>query len=213
MALKVVFLDWYGTLSVSRFFEHWTSPDHRYYQHFLDIQRWWDSSADLEFQRDWLVGKRSTDDWLEIASGLSGLEISVLRSELIEGMRGWRLIEPATLELVCALQARGVRVVIASDNVDVFDKFALPAMGLSETFDGVLNSAVLGYQKGDPDEFGRSRFFVPYLESNGIGSGESVLIDDSEGVRQVIERTGIRFLHAPKGTGPGRNLRELLVSG
>jgi FMN phosphatase YigB (HAD superfamily) len=209
--IKVVFLDWYGTLCQSHFFEHWADSNHPYGCSYQAIQEWFRDPASSEFQRAWMVGEKLLGDWIALVSQITGLDGATVEAELIESMRGWCLIDPGTLDLVGALQSKGVRVVIASDNMDGFETLALPQMGLSNAFDGVLNSAVLGCQKGDPDEFGRSRFFVPFLEAGGIGPGESVLIDDSEDVASVLEQTGIQFLHSPFGTGPTKQLSDVLA--
>ena len=56
--------------------------------------------------------------------------------------------------------------------------------------------------KGDLGPDGRSRFFAPYLDANGIRAGESALIDDSPDLAPALAATGIRFLSMPTGVGP-----------
>lgn len=204
--LRAVFVDWFGTISSSRFFEHWSAPDHPRRSAFDALQDWWFDPASQPFLNDWLTGSRTVDDFLALTSERWDLPLEEARAELLESFRHWTLLEPETRSLLAALRGRGVRTVLATDNVDACIRWAVPALGLQESFDDVLSSHELGVGKGEPG----GRFFRPYLEAHGIGPGESVLIDDSESIRNAVEACGIRFLHASRGTGPGMHLRKLL---
>lgn len=208
--VKVVFLDWYGTLSLSRFFEHWSAEGHPRQASFARLQGWWLSGESRSFLDAWLTGARTTDHFVREMGVLLELPEGEIREELIEGFGSWTLLDNETPAQIAELRARGTRVVLATDNVDAGIRWGPAALGLSQSFDAILSSHDLGVCKGQPDERGRSRFFAPYLEAEGIGPGESVLIDDAAHIAEVVEATGIRFLHAPFGTGPGLHLSRLL---
>ena len=209
--LKAVFVDWFGTLSESRFFEHWSAPNHPRRKAFDSLQAWWFDAASQPFLDEWLTGGRTCDHFVEAMSGLFVLSQAEVEAELMEGFRHWTLLEPETKPLLAALRQKGVRVVLATENVDACIRWAVPDLGLDDAFDAVLSSHELRALKHQTDESGRSRFFGDYLQAQRIGPGESVLIDDSAHLKTVVEAFGIRFLHAPKGAGPGAHLRRLLL--
>ena len=210
--LKVVLVDWYGTLSISRFFEHWGAPDHPRRGLFDSLQAWWFDAASQPFLDEWLTGARTCDDFVGAMADHLDLPPGEVEAELLEGFRHWSLLEPETRPLLAALREAGVKVVLATENVDACIRWALPALGLEGSFDAVLSSHELRALKHQTGASGRSRFFGDYLEAERVAPGESVLIDDSAHLRPVVESFGIGFLHAPKGTGPGVHLRRLLLA-
>ncbi len=208
--LKAVFVDWFGTLSISRFFEHWSAPDHPRRREFDRLQAWWFDAASQPFLDEWLTGARTCEDFVGAMSALFGLPPAEVEAELMEGFRHWTLLEPETKPLLAALRQKGVRVVLATENVDACIRWAVPALDLGDGFDAILSSHELRALKHESDESGRSLFFGDYLRAQGIGPGETALIDDSAHLQAAIEAFGVRFLHAPKGVGPGAHLRRLL---
>ncbi|CAN5607524.1 hypothetical protein BH11ARM2_BH11ARM2_19440 [soil metagenome] len=211
IVLKAVFLDWYGTLSTSHFLGHWAREGHPQRGAYKGLQEWWHAPESQIFLDGWLRGRYDAEGFIDEIAGHLGLSREFVASELEESYRQWTLLEPETKSLLAELRRRGVRVVLATDNVDACIRWAIPALGLQDSFDDVLSSHEIHLFKGEVDSAGRSGFFLPYLEKHGIGPGESALIDDSIGLAETVERTGIRFLHAPHGTGPRAHLRALLA--
>lgn len=72
---------------------------------------------------------------------------------------------------------------IATDNMDTFERFTIPAMKLNELFDDFLISHSLKVLKEDIQENSIS-FFDEYLNKNKLTYQETVLLDD------CIEKTG-----------------------
>lgn len=103
------------------------------------------------FLCDWIVGRRHTEDFLAEMAVTLNLPLDKLREEFIESVRHWTLIEPETGSLVRALRDCGVRVVLATDNVDVWLRWAIPAMGLTDSFDATLTSHERGRGRILPD--------------------------------------------------------------
>ncbi|RYG39516.1 hypothetical protein EON81_00755 [bacterium] len=209
--LKVVFVDWFNTLSSSRFFEHWSAPHHPLRGRFDSLQTWWFDAANQPFLDEWLTGARTCDDFVNAMAEHLDLGQGKVEAELMEGFRHWSLLEPETKPLLAALREAGVRVVLATENVDACIRWAVPALGLEDSFDAILSSHELRALKHQTGASGRSRFFGDYLETERIAAGESVLIDDSAHLRPTVESFGIGFLHAPEGSGPGVHLRRLLA--
>ncbi len=72
------------------------------------------------------------------------------------------------------------KCVIATDNMDTFTRFTVPALRLSEHFDGILNSFERGVLKQDIDEQNPDRipFFDEYLREYNLQCEDVVLTDD-----------------------------------
>lgn len=208
--MKVVFLDWYGTLCSSRFYEHWSEVGHTRHGDFGRLQTWWSAPSSKPFMEAWLRGGKDAEAFVAEMSAYLAIPEPILWEELIASFQSWRLIDESCREQIAELRARGIRVILATDNVDACFRWGIQTLGLENTFGGVLSSHELGCCKGDGDDRGRSRFFAPFLNAEAIAPGESVLIDDSPGIAPVVERTGIGFLHAPFNTGPCAHLSEIL---
>ena len=188
--MQVLFLDWYRTLSCSRFFEHLESSDPALAARlersmFVDL-------ADL--LGPWMRGQLRAEDVVEAVAARCEVDPGRVLQELSTGCRRACFVSPRVADLVQALRRSGRRVVVATDNMDVFARWTVPALGLSELFDDILNSSELGCLKSDTDADGCSRFFGPYLTRLGVPAAEATLVDDAEeATRHCVERLGMRF--------------------
>ncbi|MGI8486271.1 MAG: hypothetical protein ACR2OU_18680 [Thermomicrobiales bacterium] len=90
-----------------------------------------------------------------------------------------RLVSEDVLPQFAMLGARGVCVRIATDNVDSFTRWTVPALGLDRHDDVILNSAELGVMKGDRRQDGSSEFFSNFLHVRGFAPGTTVILDHS----------------------------------
>jgi FMN phosphatase YigB (HAD superfamily) len=123
-----------------------------------------------------------------------------------------QLISENSLNLVTALRSKGIKVVIATDNMDTFHRWTVPSLRLDSYFDHILSSFELRALKADTDEQGRSLFFTSYLKSNAIDPGESLLLDDSdEAFGQIIRQAGIDYQCLKPGNIEGA-LQTILAS-
>jgi FMN phosphatase YigB (HAD superfamily) len=82
-------------------------------------------------------------------------------------------------ELVGKIRERGILVVIATDNMDTFNLFTVPALKLDLLFDDVLNSHMLGYLKDEINPPDKITFFDAFLEKHNLSYEDSILLDDS----------------------------------
>jgi FMN phosphatase YigB (HAD superfamily) len=125
-----------------------------------------------------------------------------------------RFVADTVPQMVADLRARGLKVVIATDNMDTFQRWTVPSLRLGTLFDAILCSADLGALKEERDPDGQSRFFASYARAQGIGPGESLLLDDGEeeGFGAIIRQFGIDYQHIEPGKGLVPALQRLLVS-
>ena len=175
MNVRVVFVDWYKTLSTSLFWQQ--SPGCRL------------SAADsaragsyvfsrAELVRQWMRGAVAAEDVCTLTAGILGLAAADLLSDLEHSCRCFEFDDPASVDALRAIRAQGIKVVLATDNMDAFSRWTVPALHLGDMFDAILDSASLGVLKDDRVG-GHSPFFGPWLTDHRIAPSEAVLIDDS----------------------------------
>jgi len=185
--LQAVFIDWYLTLSQSVFWEPLAIEDNRRYQSLrksLFVTR-------RGYHAAWMRGAWTTEQIMDWVAQDTGLSYAFVLAEFVRSCQTMTFMAPEALGLVAALRRRGVRVVIATDNMDSFSRFTVPALGLSEMFDDILNSFELNVLKGDCDAGGRSLFFQPYLLAQGLSTEQCVLIDDAQPTPEYCGQMGL----------------------
>lgn len=195
MAVEIVFVDWYRTLSTSRFWDHLahpTEPDHP--EHLLFEQLAHSLFVELgSILKPWMRGDLDAEAVCSLVAAHSGVDRHVVLEGLEQSCRNARLVSPEVSDLVRDLRCRGTRVVIATDNMDVFTRWTVPALGLREIFDDILNSADIGCLKDEVNDRGEARFFSAYLAQHAVRPQAALLIDDSDDLRPLIERSGMQF--------------------
>jgi FMN phosphatase YigB (HAD superfamily) len=132
--------------------------------------------------------------------------------ELVKSCQRLRFVSPEVPELVRSLCTNGTIVVIATDNMDNFSRWTVPAMGLADIFDEILNSHDLGGLKRDKEEDGRSVFFSDFLQRRDVLPSECLLIDDGGHNGPVVRGFGIRFCQIERGIGLVPELKRILAN-
>jgi FMN phosphatase YigB (HAD superfamily) len=171
----VAFLDWAGTLSNSGFWGHWREESGRDWQ---TIQA--RLFGDRDLIQAWMRGQLTAEDVIARLLADTDQDGDRWLRELERSCREMRFADDSLWELVPRIRALGTKVVIATDNMDTFPRWTIPALGMRDFVDDILDSWTLGVLKEDVDDDGRSRFFGPWLEANGMAPSETVLFDDGD---------------------------------
>jgi FMN phosphatase YigB (HAD superfamily) len=175
MSVRVVFVDWYKTLSTSRFWQQ--RPGCRLSA--ADSARVEGSVfSDAGLLRRWMLGEMTSEDVCALAAGRLGLAAADLLADLEHNCRRMEFDDPAAVSALRAIRERGISMVLATDNMDAFARWTLSALRLGDVFDAILDSASLGVLKGDLAG-GHSPFFSPWLSDHRIVPADAVLVDDS----------------------------------
>lgn len=169
---RVVFVDWHGVMSESRF---WTSiRNHPAVTSQVDFDNALTGLFTSEAVNDWMRGELTTRDIV------SQFLVSDDDPALVEFFERQVIRECAASttrrRLVQSLKSlrSSYHIVLATDNMDCFSA-ALPVRrDLMSVFDDYLTSAEIGVLKAEDPE----RFFLPWLEEHAIPVQASVLIDD-----------------------------------
>ena len=194
--IETIFVDWSRTLSVSQFWGHWKHPEdpqceeHRLFERLQVIWRTENDSLLVP----WMRGSLDAERVCSLVADDMGSDPGALLEGLIQSSRDMQLISPLIPDLVRQLRDAGARVVIATDNMDAFTRWTVPALHLDECFDDILNSANLGYLKNDLGADRKPGFFANYLTDHGLDARKALLIDDSLSTGQLVTELGMRFV-------------------
>lgn len=125
------------------------------------------------------------------ASHRTGLAFDVLLTGLMESCKQMRA-DRGALALMGELRDRGKRVVIATDNMETFTRWTIPASGIGAHCDDILVSYALKALKKDKRSDGSSAFFGDYIQQHAIDPSQAILVDDSPR-NAVVEEFGMQF--------------------
>lgn len=207
---KTIFIDWNGTISGSKFWWHLEDTNHPNNHLFSKIE----STLFGELRptlKPWMRGQMTTEEVLTQISEKAGLKYNVVLDEFIKSCKTMKLATDKLTDLVKKLQSSKTKVVIATDNMDSFIRWTVPAHKLDKMFDDILDSYSLKAMKGDFDEKGKNLFFAEYLKKHNIKPGESTLIDDSEDKDNKITDIGIEYRKIEPVVGLEPELNSILT--
>lgn len=211
MKYKVLFIDWDGTLSNSRFWERWKNDPKDSPKYHLLQKVLFESKDGEALLIEWMVGQKSHKDILSFVSKATNIDFEELAEELRYSAENMKFIDKDIPVLIQQLREKGVKVLIATDNMDTFGHWTVPALELELLFDGILASDKRGALKSDISPNGFSKFFGDYLSEQSIGPNEAALIDNSMD-NTSVERFGITFLHVNESQTATDHMRNILRS-
>lgn len=120
----------------------------------------------------------------------TGVDSGMILDELQRSCEEMRYSIDDLEDIVRRVRANGIEVVIATDNMDTFSRFTVPAMRLDTVFDGILNSYDTGYLKDDNHPEDSIPFFDEYLARHGWNYADAILLDDSPDKSGKYKRLG-----------------------
>lgn len=165
--------------------------------------------ANVDLVQTWMRGSLTAEDIVERLIGRSQATFDIWMAELVRSCRQMELTDSSVPTLLRRIRRTGVKVAIATDNMDTFMRWTVPALGLVEMVDDILDSWSLRSLKNDREANGRSPFFHPWLERHGMDPNEAVLFDDGGSCSQEI---GIRWVPVTNVAPLASCLQNLLVT-
>lgn len=188
---KVIFFDWHKTLSLCDFWVQLKDPIH-------DRRHWHENIVNFLFVENenliqqWMRGKVDEEKILQVVSDKFGYSKKVLKEDLAESCRAMTFLSDDLLPLIDAIRKKGIKCVIATDNMDIFSKYVVPALKLDELFDDVLVSFDQKALKFDVSEDEHSiPFFDEYLKRNGFSYSDALLVDDRVDTSGMYAKIGL----------------------
>ena len=193
MDVRVLFIDWHKTLSTSLFWQQ--RPGCRLSAgDSARVESYVFSRAELVQQ--WMRGAVAAEDVCTSAAESLGLAAADLLADLEHSCQCFEFDDPASVDALRAIREQGTKVVLATDNMDAFYRWTVPALHLGGVFDAILDSASLRALKSDL--VGRhSPFFGRWLTDQRITPSEAVLVDDSPPASAAAIGLQIRLVEHP----------------
>lgn len=204
---KVVFFDWNKTLSHSLFWEQLRNPEH-------DRYSWYDNISTFLFRdnknliSDWMRGEIDDKEIVNRISLRFDYPSDVLLEDLIDSCRNMKLVSDEVIVLVKKLRLKGVQCVIATDNMDTFRKYTIPALELEKYFDDILVSSDSGVFKFDAKDE-KIPFFDEYLKKRNLKYEDAVLIDDCIDMSGIYNKLKFDILQVSNPDDFVKKLRKL----
>lgn len=202
---KTVFIDFDGTLSTSRFMEPLAASHPEIYSKFQKVL----FSENDELVNRWMLGEITAEQCMSAIAPKVGAPEEFLVQELEYSCRAMKIADPSVTGLIEKLRNKGALVVIATNNMDTFNRWTVEALSLHDLFDHILNSAELGAFKKDVDKNGQSTFFGSFLDQYHLLPEDCILLDDVAS-NQAVETFGMKFMGVEWGNGLAPALKRLL---
>ena len=164
---KVVFLDWYKTLSKSLFWEQLSDKNHPFHHLGQKITDWLFVENTDKFTdklKAWMRGEQSAEEVCSQICQDLGVSFETVFTELVKSSGTMKYCNISLPEIVQQIRSQGRKVVIATDNMDTFMRFTVPALDLQDQYDDILVSSEIGAVKDDY-ESGTSLFFANFMKT------------------------------------------------
>lgn len=191
---RIVFIDWNGTLSKSKFWGHLekstNAEDAKLFNRLEESL----FKTNILLLKPWMRAELTSEDVNKKLADKTGLDFDKVHNEFIKGCELMELASPHVSELINKIRRSGTKVYIATDNMDSFNRWTIPAMKLEAMFDGIVNSFAVKALKRDFDDSGKSLFFEDTLKVECVEPHETVLIDDSEDKGNLLSNYGIKYI-------------------
>src|SRR5579871_3517434 len=112
-----LFVDWHLTLSTSMFWEQFSKPQHPHHALFALMQsKLFGPAGVARWVLPWMRGKLTSEDVLADVCRGTDVDLAFALQSLQDSCQQMRLVSEAIPHIVLALRAKGLKVVIATDN-------------------------------------------------------------------------------------------------
>lgn len=137
------------------------------------------------------------------------IKAEIIFDELVESARNMKFVSEEIPDFISSLRTKEIKVVIATDNMDTFNRFTVESMRLKVIFDEILNSYEFKAVKGDFKD-GKSLFFDDFIRRNNLSYSETVLLDDSTSNSDLLTGLGMRTIQITSPKDLIYNLKKYL---
>ena len=180
-----LFIDFIGTLCDGRFWVSLDKDDCGRIDKFL--------FNDGELFNGWMRGDYDSEKICEILSRELRIEYKILWDALLADCRAMR-VSADDLRKIGLLRKNYITAIITV-NMDCFDRFIVPALGLDKYFDFIINSCNEGvFKYWENNKGNKGGLLEVALSRTGADINRSILIDDSEKACAEFEKLGGRAL-------------------
>lgn len=185
--LKVLFVDWHKTLCSLPLFHELQDGNEELFDK-LDRRLFEDMPIALFIE--WMRGKFTKSDVVNLLAG-EDLSIEFVHRILKSSCEKMFFDREEFWPLIAKVRKGGRKVVIATDNIDTFCEYTVPALRLDQYFDDIICSFNIKCLKKDVKN-GKMLFFEDYLQKNSVGYDEAILLDDSIETVNACHKCGMQ---------------------
>ena len=200
MDKNIVFVDWDGTLSWSRYWESLLKTNDTLAKVVSDF-----FAFEKDMEARWMRGGLKSEDINKLISQRSGLSEDFLWRTFISDCQKMK-VDPEVISLIKKLKGKYI-VILVTGNMDCFSRFTVPALGLDKVFNKIINSSHVGYLK---TEYDGKTFTDCFKEYNIENRSKSYLLDDSEKTCLMFNALGGRAMKIDKKEDTITYLKEIL---
>lgn len=186
---KVIFIDWSKTLCTDLFWGHLINEQHENHKYFKIIDDWL-YKKNRQLINPWMLGKITYQEIAQKISKDTNISAEVIINELRYSCESMRIFDKKVVDLVKKLRRNNMLIVIATDNMDTFNKFTVPALGLDKIFDEIINSFDVGCFKDDKEPQDKIMFFEKFIKKHNLKYSEAILLDDSPDISKKYKKLG-----------------------
>ena len=184
--IKVIFLDWNGTISKDYFWESLKTKNNELFERINKIL-FIDNSYIIN---EWMLGNVKINDILNLLSKETKVSQEYLMEELVFSLKQMDFVIPDLKDIIKKIQKNNIKVVLSSGNMDIFG-YVVDNLNLKNIFDDISLSNVLKHLKNDIDSNNHALFFHDYIIKNHLKYNECVLIDDSKSLVDMCKKVGM----------------------
>jgi FMN phosphatase YigB (HAD superfamily) len=174
---QALFIDFDGVLCRDRFWRGLPREQYDLIQEQL-------IEGNRELMDQWMRGKRTSEEVNQYVSELLGVPYEDVWQVFVQDAKAMQVSKEA-LQLISVLRERFLTILITV-NMDSFDRFTVPALGLDSHFDLIVNSYNEGRFKFEED----GAMFADAAAKLGAAFLGAYLIDDSANNCAVFDKLG-----------------------
>lgn len=140
----------------------------------------------------WMKNQLSMNDIINTIFNETKINKQFLKEQLIFSSENMNFINPEIPNIIKLIQEKGIKVVLASDNMDVF-RYTISKLKLDLLFDDLLLSNEIGFLKTEWTG-NTSLFFKNYIKRKNLNLSKCILIDDSKNLTDMCHDIGMQNL-------------------
>ncbi|MEP5762380.1 MAG: hypothetical protein ABJ327_24305 [Litoreibacter sp.] len=195
-SVNTLFVDFHGTICHDNYWRSLAKEDFKRVQKVL-------FEADASLVNEWMRGGYTSEEINEIVAERAGLDVDLLWQAFTRDCKKMR-VSQELLSVIETLRDTN-RVVLITDNMDCFNRFTAPELGLDTVFDDIANSHYEGALKTEWN----GETFRKHLSG---ALAHAVLVDDSNTSCQFFEKLGGVSYEVTETMPAIRHLKELTAS-
>lgn len=185
--LELIMFDFDGVISTGRFY---VSQKYKNDPKIEIIRKHIFEDEKKDLLRAWMKGQTNYQRIHRQLSKKTGLEVQYINNALIESISEMN-IHAEMLNFSNRLRTQGVKSVLVTDNMDIFDQYTVPFHELHNYFDHIYSSSQHGLMKNEQG----GEIFKQILRDFQVEPSATAFTDDSPRTGEIAQTLGLKFFY------------------